>query len=100
MGYQSLLVSATSGVPEGGVWRLDCRDDSKSGPPALEPPVDLSEDCLVVALTEFTGVLEVALLLEALDEKVDGLTELAKGPQGDNPYFLSFFGHFFAIFFA
>jgi hypothetical protein len=49
--------------------------------------VDLSEGCLVVALAEFIGALEGAFMGKALDEKVDGLTELAKGPQGDTPYF-------------
>jgi hypothetical protein len=43
MSRRSLLLSGTSGVPEGGVSRLDGRDDRKTGPPALEPPVDLSE---------------------------------------------------------
>jgi hypothetical protein len=41
--------------------------------------VDLPEDCLVVSLAEFIGVLEGALMVKALDEEVGGLTELAKG---------------------
>jgi hypothetical protein len=49
--------------------------------------VDLSEGCLVVALAESIGVLEGAFMGKALDEEVDGLTELAKGPQGNTPYF-------------
>jgi hypothetical protein len=62
MGRRSLLLSGTSGVPEGGVSLLDRRGDCKTGPPALELQVDLSEYHLVVALAEFTGVLEGALL--------------------------------------
>jgi hypothetical protein len=47
--------------------------------------VDLSECYLVVALAEFTGVLEGALMGKALNEKVDGLTEIARGCQSDTP---------------
>jgi hypothetical protein len=50
---RSLLLSGTSGVTEGGVSRLDRRDDRKTGPLALGPPVDLPEGCLVVALADF-----------------------------------------------
>jgi hypothetical protein len=52
-----LLLNGTSGVREGGVSRLDRRNDRKTGPPALDPQVDLSVGCLVVAL-EQGGALE------------------------------------------
>jgi hypothetical protein len=44
--------------------------------------VDLPEDCLVVALAEFIGILEGTLMGKSLDEEVGGRTELAKGFQG------------------
>jgi len=45
--------------------------------------VDLPDGFLVDALTEFAGALEGALMSKALDEKVGGLTKLAKGSQGN-----------------
>jgi hypothetical protein len=41
--------------------------------------VDLPGGCLVVALAKFIGIFEDALMGNALDEEVGGLTELAKG---------------------
>jgi hypothetical protein len=37
--------------------------------------VDLSISCLVVALAEFVGVLEIAFMGEALDKQIDGLAK-------------------------
>jgi hypothetical protein len=48
----------------------------QASPSALQPRVDLSVSCLVVALTEFPGVLESAFVGEALDKHIDGLAFL------------------------
>jgi hypothetical protein len=81
MGRRSLLLSGTSGVPEGGVSLLDRRGDCKTGPPALELQVDLSEYHLVVALAEFTGVLEGALMGKALNKRLTFSLNSPKAPR-------------------
>jgi hypothetical protein len=77
MGRHSVLLSGTSGVPEGGLSGLDRRDDRKTSPPALESPVDLPEGCMEVALAELTGILEGALIFSVGQRKtltsIDGL---------------------------
>ena len=75
MERSNLLLGGAAGVPEFGVARLDGRDDRQASPPALEPPVDLSVSCLVVALAEFAGVLGSAFMGGALDKHIDGLAK-------------------------
>ena len=90
MERSSLLLGGASSVPEAGVACLDGRDYCQASPSALKPPVDLSVSCLVVALAEFAGVLESAFVGEALDERIDGLAQLAECFQGDSPHCVLF----------
>ena len=58
--------------------RSKSRDDRKSPPAALQPPVGRSVCRLVVALTKPIWVLEVALMVKAIYEDVHGAAETAE----------------------